>query len=197
MVVAFSIILLLEGKLRPLLTVAAQTQTQNTITALLEQTVVEDLAARQVGYNDFVTIQRDEAGNITALTTDMAAMNLLRAELVSAVLQAVDGFEISTVEVPLGSLFPTELFWARGPAFRARTMRTGTISAEFQSQFTDAGVNQTRHSIWLELSVPMTVLLAGASVQTTVNTRLCVAETVIVGQVPDTYLQLDSARSSE
>jgi sporulation protein YunB len=194
--VAGAVIGLLESKLRPILTAAAQTQAQNSVTALLERTVAEDLSARQVGYGDFVTIQRDESGAITALTCDMAAMNLLRTELVSTVLQAVDGLSVSAVEVPLGSLFPFELLWASGPTVPAKLLRTGAVSAEWESQFTEAGVNQTRHRIWLELSVPMTVLLAGGSVQTTVSTRLCVAETVIVGQVPDTYLRLDGASGS-
>ena len=66
----------------------------------------------------------------------------------------------------------------------------GTVQAEFDSQLTSAGVNQTLHRIWLEVSVPMDLLLPGGEVETALHTRLCVAETVIVGQVPDTYLQL-------
>ena len=71
-------------------------------------------------------------------------------------------------------------------------MTVGTISAEFESDFTAAGVNQTLHRIWLELSVPLTVMLPGGEVQAELNSRLCVAETVIVGNVPSTYLQMDS-----
>lgn len=168
----------------------ATARTQNLMTAVIEQAVTDDLAARQVSYGDFVTIQRDASGTITALTTDMAHMNLLRAELISAILQSLDQVDASTIEVPLGSLFDLELFWARGPALRARALTVGTVSAEFESELTSAGVNQTLHQIWMDISVPMEVLLPGGAVQVPVSTRLCVAETVIVGQVPDTYLQL-------
>ena len=81
----------LEARLRPMVVLAAQAQAQNAITAVAEETVVEDLAQRGVSYDDFVTIQRDSSGTITALTTDMAALNLLRAQLVSDVLEALEG----------------------------------------------------------------------------------------------------------
>ena len=168
----------------------ATAQAQNNMTAVVENAVTADLAARQVSYADFVTIQRDEGGAITALTTDMARMNLLRSELTAAVLEALEGVDVSDVQVPLGSLFDLEPLWAKGPALKAKAMTVGTVRAEFDSQFTSAGVNQTLHRIWLEVDVPMTLLLPGGEVETALHTRLCVAETVIVGKVPDTYLQL-------
>ena len=190
LVVAASVIALLENKLRPVVAEIAAAQAQNNMTAVVENAVTADLAARQVSYVDFVTIQRDEGGAITALTTDMARMNLLRSELTAAILEALKGVDVSDVQVPLGSLFDLEPLWAKGPALKAKAMTVGTVRAEFDSQFTSAGVNQTLHRIWLEVDVPMTLLLPGGEVETALHTRLCVAETVIVGKVPDTYLQL-------
>lgn len=193
---AAAVIGLLQARLRPVVAALARAQTQNTMAAVLERTVADDLAQRGVSYGDLVTIQRDGEGAITALTCDMASLNLLRAELVSQVLDTLDDAGQSTVRVPLGSLFDSELLWARGPSIRARVLAAGTVSAEFESEFSSAGVNQTMHRIWLDLSVPMTVLLPGGGVEAEVNTRLCVAETVIVGQVPETYLQLDGPPAS-
>lgn len=190
LVVAASVIALLENKLRPVVAEVAAAQAQNTMTAVIERAVTADLAARQVSYGDFVTIQRDGGGAITALTTDMAGMNLLRAELAAAILEALEGVNVSDIQVPLGSLFDLEPLWAKGPSLKARAMTVGTVQAEFDSQLTSAGVNQTLHRIWLEVTVPMTLLLPGGEVEVSLDTRLCVAETVIVGQVPDTYLQL-------
>lgn len=188
--VAVSVIALLEAKLRPVVAEIASAQVQNTMTAVVENAVTADLAARQVSYADFIDIQRDEGGAITALTTDMARMNLLRAELAAAILEALEGVDVSDIQVPLGSLFDLEPLWAKGPALRVQAMTVGTVQAEFDSQLTSAGVNQTLHRIWMEVNVPMTLLLPGGEVETSFHTRLCVAETVIVGKVPDTYLQL-------
>ncbi len=188
--VAGASIALLQARLRPVVKEIAAAQTQNVMTEVVENAVTADLATRHVSYGDFVTIQRDEGGAITALTTDMARMNLLRAELTAAILKALEGADVSEIQVPLGSLFDLEPLWAKGPALRARAMTVGTVRTEFESQFTSAGVNQTLHRIWMEVSVPMKLLLPGGEVETTLHTRLCVAETVIVGKVPDTYLQL-------
>ena len=190
LIIAVSVIALLEHKLRPVVAEIASAQVQNTMTAVVEGAVTADLAARQVSYVDFVTIQRDEGGAITALTTDMARMNLLRAELTAAILEALEGVDVSDIEVPIGSLFDLEPLWAKGPALKAKAMTVGTVRAEFDSQLTSAGVNQTLHRIWIEVEVPMTLLLPGGEVETALHTQLCVAETVIVGRVPDTYLQV-------
>ena len=195
LIVAATIITLLENKLRPVVAEIAAAQAQNTMTAVVENAVTADLAVRQVGYVDFVSIQRDEGGGITALTTDMARLNLLRAELIASILEALEGVDVSEIQVPLGSLFDLEPLWAKGPAIRARAMTVGTVRAEFDSQLTSAGVNQTLHRIWMEVDVPMTLLLPGGAVETALHSRLCVAETVIVGKVPDSYLQMDGVKS--
>ena len=189
--VAASVIALLEAKLRPVVAEIAAAQARNSMTAVVENAVAAGLAARQVSYSDFVSIQRDERGAITALTTDIARMNLLRAELIAVILEALEEVDVSDVQVPLGSLFDLEPLWAKGPTLKARAMTVGTVRAEFDSQLTSAGVNQTLHRIWMEVTVPMTLLLPGGTVEVPLDIRLCVAETVIVGQVPDTYLQLD------
>ena len=181
----------LETRLRPVILEAARAQTKNTMTAVLEQAVRKDLAERAVSYADLIRIHRDSSGAISSLTTDMAALNLLRTELVDQVLVTLQGVDVSVVEIPLGTLVDSELVWARGPAIQAHAMWVGTVSAEFESQFSAAGVNQTLHRIWLEVSVPLTVLLPGGRVEVPVDTRLCITETVIVGKVPNTYLNWD------
>ena len=190
LLVAASAIALMETRLHPVAAEIAAAQAQNAMAAVVEGAVAADLAARQINYGDFITIQRDEQGAITALTTDMARMNLLRTQLTAAILEALEEADVSVIQVPLGSLFNLESLWARGPALKARSITVGTVRSEFDSQFTSAGVNQTLHRIWLEVSVPMTLMLPSGAVEVSLDTRLRVAETVIVGQVPDTYLQL-------
>lgn len=190
LLVAWGVIQLLEWRLRPAVAEIARTQVQNTMTSAIEQAVTEDLAQRDVSYEDFVTIERDSSGAITALSTQTAQMNLLRAELAATILEALEGVDVSSIHLPMGSLLDFEPLWAKGPDLQVRAMTVGTVSAEFDSEFSSAGVNQTVHRIWLEVVVPMTVLLPGDELEVTVQTRLPLAETVIVGQVPNTYLSL-------
>lgn len=177
-----------ERALRPVLAAAARYQVRSQVTAAVEQWAARDLQERGVDYSDFVTITRNEAGEITALSADMARLNLLRAELSAHLLERLEDSQLE-LTIPVGSLLPLEPTWARGPVLHLRALALGTASAEFESEFTSAGINQTRHRLWLELSVPVTVLLPGGGEELTVDSRLCVAETVIVGQVPQTWFQ--------
>jgi len=161
------------------------------VVGLVERCVTEDLAERGLTYAELVSIQRDTSGAIVSLTTDMAAMNLLRAELVERVLDALEGVGVLQLRIPLGSLLDLDVLWGLGPSLKVHAMAVGTADARFSSSFSEAGVNQTLHRIELELTVPMTLLLPGGPVETESVTRLCVAETVIVGRVPDAYLQME------
>ena len=179
---------LTECALRPVLSAAARYQVRSQVTAAVEQWAARDLQERGVDYSDFVTITRNEAGEIVSLSADMARLNLLRAELSAHLLERLEDSQLE-LTVPVGSLLPFEPTWARGPELHLRALALGTASAEFESEFTSAGINQTRHRLWLELSVPVTVLLPGGGEELTVDSRLCVAETVIVGRVPQTWFQ--------
>lgn len=179
---------LTERTLRPVLSAAARYQVQSQVTAAVEQWAAQDLKERGVDYSDFVTITRNDAGEIVSLSADMAALNLLRAELSAHLLERLEDSRLE-LTVPVGSLLPFEPTWARGPDLHLRALALGTASAEFESEFTSAGINQTRHRLWLRLSVPVTVLLPGGGEEVAVDSRLCVAETVIVGQVPQTWFQ--------
>ena len=180
-------ITLLETKSRPIVTAAATTQVQNTVTAVLEEAMI-NAAGKNISYQDLVTIQRDGNGQITALLANMTAINQLRSTLLQAVLEHLNEIQISEIHIPTGSLFQFPLFWGKGPEIQVRSLSVGTITAQLESDFSSAGVNQTRHRLLLHILVPTTILLSDGPVEVPVEVTHCLAETVIVGQVPNTYL---------
>ena len=189
LLVFFLITGFLEARLRPMVVTAAQAQAQNAVAGVIEHAIWEQLGEEEVTYSDLVTIQRDSAGTITALTTNTAAMNQLRAELIGVVLEALDGVDVSQIQIPLGSLVDLDLLWGLGPTMKVHAMTVGTVEGEFHSEFSSAGVNQTLHKIDLDLSIPLTLLLPGGRAEAVCRTRVPIAETVIVGQTPQVFLQ--------
>lgn len=185
---ASNLVQVLEDRLRPVLLVAARAQTKNAVTVVLEDAILSELERQDLRYSDLVTVERDEGGAVTAITTDMANMNRLRSELVETLLPCVMEIDETAIAIPLGSLIDSELLWGRGPTIKVQSFTIGSVSAEFESEFISAGVNQTLHKIWLSVCVPTTILLPGNQMEVDVDTRLCVAETVIVGKVPS-YVQ--------
>lgn len=182
------LMIIVEKKLQPMVSAVAKTQISNMVTHRLEQGLGGNFS--EIRYEQLITIERDQSGNITALTTNMGEVNRLRAQLVATAADSLEQLNVSDISIPLGSLFNSGFLWAHGPTIRVRAMSVANISAEFKSQFISAGVNQTLHRIWLEVSAPMTVLLPSGPLEVLVNSQLCMAETVIVGHVPETYFQM-------
>lgn len=189
LVLAAGCVSLLELRLRPMVITLAQAQAQNLVTSVVEQAFSREMNAHPDAYRQLVEIQRDETGAITALSADMPVLNQLRTTLTADVLQALQSADVSQIQVPLGSLVDLDLLWGLGPTVKVYSMTVGTVEGEFESEFTSAGVNQTVHRIILTLKVPLTLMLPGGAAETVCETQLCVAETVIVGQVPESYLQ--------
>ena len=177
---------LLEVRLRPVAEQLAGRQVNNLVTARLNAALSE-LSAN---YSSLVEIQRSADGTIAAVTANMEQMNRIRSQAVQVALDTIANVDVHTLGIPLGSLFDFDLLWAKGPDIGIHSLVAGTVSTEVHSDFQSAGINQTLHRIMLDVEVPLTVLLPGSSGKTQVSVSVCVAETVIVGQVPQTYLNL-------
>jgi len=188
---AAALICLLEFRLRPVAEQLAGRQVNNLVTSRLN-TALSELSAR---YSSLVEIQRAADGTITAVTADMEQLNRIRSQAVRVALDTVASVDVHTLGVPLGSLFDFDLLWAKGPDIEVHSLVAGIVTAGVRSDFYSAGINQTMHRIMLDVEVPLTVLLPGSSGKTQVSASVCVAETVIVGRVPETYLNLGGEES--
>lgn len=176
----------LNSRIRPILLELALSQTTNQITAVIDNAVAE----QAVAYSDLVTLERSDSGDIVALSSNLAQANILRAQLLNVALDALDGLETKELKIPLGTVFDWDLLSGLGPDIKVRILYTGTASAEFENSFSTAGINQTRHQIIFKIDADISILLPGRQYNKTVSTSVCVAETIIVGKVPETYLQI-------
>ncbi len=193
-VTALFLIRTLDSRLRPIVSEIAAMEVRNAVTAIVTDTVTDALQTGEWSYGDMVAIQRNEAGAITALQSNVAEANLLRGKVVTAVLEQISELDVREFDIALGNLFDYDLLAERGPSIRVRTLTVGSIDAGFESVFSSAGINQTHHQIMMKVTVPVTILIASNSIKVDVTTSICVAETVIVGAVPDTYLELPNTQ---
>lgn len=184
-------LLWINHRLGPELEALAAAQVRSAVTAAVNNAVVTGIAEENISYDDMVTIETDEQGRVTVLKSNMAQVNLLRTHLLAAALEEVSGLTTRTFSIPMGNLTKTELLSGKGPGIKIRILSAGSASAAFRNSFTAAGVNQTLHQVILDVEVTVSILLPGGTAETAVSIPVCVAETVIVGQVPDTYLQLE------
>ena len=187
---ALLVIALADAALRPAVTTLATVQAQNKVTGIINDAVTATLAHQEVAYTDLVTVERDDSGKVSLLAVDSVKLNTLRTQILQEVLDQVEGLDAQELGVPLGSLtgFATASDW--GPVLPVGVLTAAVPRAEFSNRFTAQGINQTLHQIMLDITVELTLLIPGGRAETTVTAQVCVAETLLVGEVPETYLGL-------
>ena len=179
-------------QLKPILTSLATARVSNAVTRVVNTSVNETLYSAGVDYDRLISLEKDNEGRITAVKSNMAEFNRLQSAVLADVLQKLSEVSTRELSIPLGSLTGTPLLAGRGPLIRIKMQSVGSSSAHFENAFLSAGINQTRHEILLVVDVYASILLPGFSTVTKVTNRYAVAETVIVGSVPDTYTYFDT-----
>lgn len=178
----------LDWRLRPLVEQYSQTQAKLAASLAADRAVTQALSAAETPLT--VSIQRDSAGNIQSVETDMTAVNRLKAAVTDAMTEALSQKEL-TLRIPLGTLLGSDLLTGRGPRLPIKVLCNATVITALSGRFESAGINQTNHQLWLTARVTMVCVISGFR-QLTVEseTQYLVAETVLVGAVPDTYADL-------
>ena len=190
MVLALTVAFIAATQMRPLLESMATTRVSNTVTRIVSEAVYEAIEKGELQYDGLVSFEKDTEGHITAVRSNMAAFNHLQAEILDTVLTRISQVPTGDLSIPIGSLTGSALLAGRGPRISVRMESVGSSEANFRNAFTSAGINQTYHRVMLDLSVELSVFVPGETFTTQVETQVCVAETVLVGAVPETYLQL-------
>ena len=173
--------------LKPVMTSMATARVSNLVNRIVSAAVNEAVENGDIDYQNFVIFEKDETGHITALRSNVAEVNRMQGQITDEILHRLSEVATSKLEIPLGTLTGSALLAGRGPSLFVRMQAVGSASAAFRNQFTAAGINQTRHQIFLDVDVYMSILLPGMKTSTRVSNEIAVAETVIVGGVPDTY----------
>ena len=173
--------------LKPVMTSMAMARVSNMVNRIVSAAVNEAVESGEIDYGNFVIFDKDDTGHITALRSNVAEVNRMQGRIADEILARLAEVSTSELEIPLGTLTGSALLAGRGPSLHVRMQTVGSASAAFRNQFTAAGINQTRHQIFLDVDVYMSILLPGMKTSTKVSNEIAVAETVIVGGVPDTY----------
>ena len=182
MALALTVLFIAATQMRPLLESMATTRVSKTVTRIVSEAVYEAIEKGELQYDGLVSFEKD-----TAVQSNMAAFNHLQAEILDTVLTRISQVPTGDLSIPIGSLTGSTLLAGRGPRITVRMESVGSSEANFRNAFTSAGINQTKHQIILTVDVSVSVLLPGFRTATKVSNSFIVAETVIVGTVPDTY----------
>ena len=181
--------MLLRGQYHDTAASLARTQVLNVTSDLINDAIDCQIEEGDIAYDRMVYFEKDLDGRITALKTNMGLVNRLKTDVLNRINDQILALDADHIGIPLGSLFLPELLAGRGPRLQIRVLSIRNSEAEFQSRFSEAGINQTLHQLTMVVRVDVAVLVLGKTERYAVESEVVVAQTVIVGAVPETYLQ--------
>ena len=167
----------------------AKTQVSNSTSDLINDAVNVQIEVGNIQYERIVYFEKDLEGRITALKTNMSEVNRLKTDILNLINDEILAMTTEDLGIPLGSLFLPEFFSGRGPVIPVQILSIRNSDASFSSSFSEAGINQTLQQMNMHVSVDVSVLVLGQTQSFTISSQVVVAETIVVGDVPDTYFQ--------
>ncbi len=189
LLIAVIVIGVLTGShsLRDVVTEYAASEARDEVVTKVNAIVKDVMAQFQDDGRTLVDLQRDAQGSITAVSANAAVINNLAAEVLSRAIAEMQEDTV-TVEIPLANLFGSVLLMNHGPSLSVHVTVLSSSSSGFHSELTGAGINQTRHQLFLDLDIQLSFVLPWRALDTSVQTEILLSETVIVGAVPNSYM---------
>ena len=178
---------LVERNLTQVVLSLAQAKARTLAVQVLNQSAAELLSTGGVTYDSLMDVSTDEGGHVRLIQANTPEMNRLASAASLLAQEKLLAWGDQQVQVPLGSALGLTLFGGAGPKIAVRIMPVGSVHAEFHTDFQTAGINQTRHRITLVLTAREQLVVPTGAKKVEVSTQVAMAESIIVGEVPDTF----------
>lgn len=172
--------------------------TESKVTSLSTKAVnsaVSEVLVENNLYEELVTICTNEAGDVVMIQANSILINKLSRDLARASQTKLETIGTQGISIPMGSFTGMPIFIGRGPEVRLKIMPIGAIQCSFLSEFVQAGINQTNHKIYVNLTSTLNVILPVSNKQIVSNTQLLICENIIVGKIPEVYLSTSGIKN--
>ena len=185
-----ALFLLIDRNFRPLVFSLAEARSAAMALQVLSGALAE---ATQDGvtYEDLMNVKMDQNGQVALLSANTMAMNRLATRAGDAALRRLNNMSSERVTVPLGAVLGTTLFSGSGPGVPVSIVPIGSIFTDFATEFEACGINQTRHKVYLQVTANIRIVIPTGAKTTQVSANMLVAESIIVGRVPEGFVGYD------
>ncbi len=162
-------------------------------TEAINRTVQEEVWDNNLQYQDFVQVQKDDQGRIVFMQANTVRVTRMAADVVLTVNRTLEKLKGQTISVPLGQITGLYVFSSMGPRIRVTIIPAGTVEVNVDDKFEPAGINQTRHKIWLNFTTRVKVVIPSMYAESGIATSVPLAESIIVGEVPSTFVNIQGS----
>ncbi len=183
------ILLLLERNLESVILDMAYARAEAMAVEYIHE-AVRDVMDEAVTYEDMMTVQTDREGRVTMLQANAVRMNELATVTALEAQSKLESAEAQSIAIPLGAALGVPFLSALGPRIRVHIVPVSAVSAAFSTEFESAGINQTRHKIYLSLRTTVRLVIPSGARQVSLGSQVLIAESIIVGEVPQSYVQV-------
>jgi len=180
----------IDRRVRPTLLSVAEVQVTRMAVESINRTVQQEVSRNNIEYQDFITVHRDYNGRVALMQANTVRINKLAADITLDVQQRLRMLENESVAVPFGQVLGSRIFADMGPYINIKIHPMGVVNVNVVDRFEQAGINQTRHKIYLDFTTMVKVVIPLYSGEVEVATKVPVAESIIVGDVPDAVINL-------
>jgi sporulation protein YunB len=190
LVLALLIFIFIDLSIKP--TVIAMSDAQVRYIAIKAMNnAVKSVLNTNVKYTDLINVMTDRNGKIALIQANTIRMNALASETSSIAQDEIRSIGQEGIYIPVGSIFGSEILAGLGPKIKVTIIPIGSISTDFTTEFENAGINQTRHKIYMVMQAQVRIVIPLGSETARIDTRVPITETIIVGDVPDYYVNVD------
>ena len=162
---------------------------KNVATQAINDSVSAVIDSDKKNYETLVEYSYDSEGNIIAVNTNINQTNAIEGAILDSVVQRIDSASRCPVSVPIGTLIGSDLLIGRGPAITFYISLSANARSGIENIFESTGINQSRHQIQVKIEVDISILLSGKHMKTSVENIIIIGETIIVGQIPESYVK--------
>lgn len=184
-----------DRQFSPIIISQAEQELHQAAVRALQNSVRDELLLHQEyqDYNELMHIEKDNSDRIVLLAPNTMKLNMLVSSITANAEIAMDRLSTDSISIPLGAVSGSKLFSSLGPDFNVDVTPVSTVDVSIIDDFVDAGINQTRHRIWLHLKVNLGLSVPLEENIITAETDVLLCEGIIVGPIPDTYLDLGNS----
>lgn len=189
LMIIFSVAALMHN-LQPAALSLAQSRARVLATDALNDAIAA-IMDQNITYDDLMQVVYDSGGKVAMIQANTMRMNELGSRIVLEAQRNLEALSAQVIHVPLGAATRISILEGAGPQIAVRMLPVGSVSTEFKTEFQSAGINQTRHKIYLEAMTRIDLIVPNGAQSIAVNSQISVAESIIIGSVPESYVSVE------
>lgn len=175
-----------DRDLKPLIMAYCDSEARIIAARTINETVRTEFA-NKITYDDVMNVKIDKDGNIVMIQANTVELNRIGSEIALSVQQKIEEIESAEAKIPLGALLKNDLLAYYGPKITFKMQPMGSVTTTYRSEFQEAGINQTRHIVYLDITSNIIVIVPLSRNYVSMTSSIPIAESIIVGKVPDAY----------